>query len=51
MATKTRIARVGNSRGIRAPEILLDHASLPDEVELLAEPPATRFDCEEWEWR
>ena len=38
MTTKTRIVRIGNSRGIRVPKILLDHAQLPDEVELRAEP-------------
>jgi antitoxin MazE len=36
--TKTRIVRIGNSRGIRVPKILLDQAQLPDEVELHAEP-------------
>lgn len=35
---KTRIVRVGNSRGVRLPKALLDEAGLPDEVELLAEP-------------
>jgi len=38
MTTKTRIVRIGNSRGIRVPKILLDLAQLPDEVELHAEP-------------
>jgi antitoxin MazE len=38
MRTKTRIVRIGNSRGIRVPKILLDQAQLPDEVELHAEP-------------
>jgi antitoxin MazE len=38
MTTKTRIVRIGNSRGIRVPKILLDEAQLPDEVELHAEP-------------
>jgi antitoxin MazE len=38
MMTKTRIVRIGNSRGIRVPKILLDRAQLPDEVELHAEP-------------
>lgn len=36
--TKTRIVRIGNSRGIRVPKILLDQAQLSDEVELHAEP-------------
>lgn len=38
MPTKTRIIRIGNSRGIRVPKLLLELAQLPDEVELLAEP-------------
>jgi antitoxin MazE len=38
MTTKTRIVRIGNSRGIRIPKVLLDQAQLPDEVELHAEP-------------
>ena len=38
MTTKTRIVKIGNSRGIRVPKILLDQAQLPDEVELHAEP-------------
>ena len=37
MVMKTRIVRIGNSRGIRVPKVLLDHAALPDDVELLAE--------------
>jgi len=38
MTAKTRIVRIGNSRGIRLPKLLLDQAALPDEVELRAEP-------------
>jgi len=38
MTSKTRIVRIGNSRGIRVPKLLLDQADLPDEVELRAEP-------------
>ena len=38
MPIKTRIVRIGNSRGIRVPKLLLDQAQLPDEVELHAEP-------------
>jgi antitoxin MazE len=38
MATKTRIVKIGNSRGIRVPKILLEQAQLPEEVELHAEP-------------
>jgi antitoxin MazE len=38
MATKTRIVRIGNSRGIRIPKTLLDEADLPEEVEVHAQP-------------
>jgi antitoxin MazE len=38
VTTKTRIVRIGNSRGIRIPKTLLDEADLPDEVELHAQP-------------
>jgi antitoxin MazE len=38
MATKTRIVRIGNSRGIRVPRALLEQAELPEEVELQAQP-------------
>lgn len=38
MTTRTRIVRIGNSRGIRVPKPLLDQAQLPDEVELSVEP-------------
>ncbi len=38
MTAATRIVRIGNSRGIRVPKLLLDQADLPDEVELRAEP-------------
>lgn len=38
MTTRTRIVRIGNSRGIRVPKLLLDEAGLPEEVELRAEP-------------
>jgi antitoxin MazE len=37
MVTRTRIIQIGNSRGIRVPKVLLEHAQLPDEVELQAE--------------
>jgi antitoxin MazE len=37
MTTKTRIVRIGNSRGIRIPKTLLDEAALPDEVEVHAQ--------------
>jgi antitoxin MazE len=37
MVTRTRIIQIGNSKGIRVPKMLLEHAQLPDEVELLAE--------------
>jgi antitoxin MazE len=38
MTTRTRIVRIGNSRGIRVPKVLLEEAGLPEEVELRAEP-------------
>ncbi len=38
MPTRTRIVRIGNSRGFRVPKALLDQADLPEEVELRAEP-------------
>ena len=38
MAAKVHIVKIGNSRGIRAPEVPLAQAQLPDEVELHAEP-------------
>ena len=34
---KTRIVRIGNSRGIRIPKPLLEEAGLPEEVELEVE--------------
>lgn len=37
MVTRTRIVRIGNSRGIRVPKTLLEYAQLPDDVELQAE--------------
>jgi len=37
MIARTRIVRIGNSRGIRVPKGLLEQAQLPDEVELQAE--------------
>jgi antitoxin MazE len=38
MPVKTRIVRIGNSRGIRIPKALLEEAELANEVELHAEP-------------
>jgi antitoxin MazE len=37
MVTRTRIVPIGNSKGIRVPKMLLEHAQLPEEVELEAE--------------
>jgi antitoxin MazE len=37
MIARTRIVQIGNSKGIRVPKVLLDHAQLPDEVELQAD--------------
>ena len=42
MGTKARIVRVGNSRGIRIPKVLLDQAQLPDEVAHLYGAPSNR---------
>lgn len=33
---KTRLVRIGNSRGVRIPKPLLEEAGLPEEVELRA---------------
>jgi antitoxin MazE len=38
MATKARIVRIGNSRGLRLPKAIIEQAKLSDEVELYAEP-------------
>jgi antitoxin MazE len=38
MVTRTRIVQIGNSKGIRVPKMLLEHAQLPEEVELQGEP-------------
>jgi antitoxin MazE len=38
MATRARIVRIGNSRGLRLPKALIELAELSDEVELRAEP-------------
>jgi antitoxin MazE len=35
---RARIIRVGNSRGVRLPKVLLDEAGLSSEVEIHAEP-------------
>ncbi|MFA4836884.1 MAG: AbrB/MazE/SpoVT family DNA-binding domain-containing protein [Dehalococcoidia bacterium] len=32
--TKTRIVKIGNSRGIRIPKLLLEQAALGDEIEI-----------------
>ena len=37
MIAKTRIVQIGNSKGIRVPKVLLEHANLPEEIELQAE--------------
>lgn len=34
---KTRIVRIGNSRGVRIPKLLLDQVGLTDDVEISAE--------------
>jgi len=38
MNATTRIVRIGNSRGIRVPKLLLEQAQLPEEVDVHAEP-------------
>jgi antitoxin MazE len=38
MATKARIVRIGNSRGLRLPKALIEQAELTEEVVLHAEP-------------
>lgn len=50
---KTRIVRIGNSRGVRLPK--LDQTGLPDEVELEAHGNSLiirpiRFDRAQWVW-
>jgi antitoxin MazE len=37
MIARTRIVQIGNSKGIRVPKMLLEHAQLPDEVEVQAD--------------
>ena len=37
MIARTRIVQIGNSKGIRVPKLLLDHAQLPEEVEIQAD--------------
>lgn len=37
MLMKTRIVRIGNSRGVRIPKLLLQRSNLSEEVELEAE--------------
>ncbi|MGH7819642.1 MAG: AbrB/MazE/SpoVT family DNA-binding domain-containing protein [Candidatus Binatia bacterium] len=52
---KTRIVRIGNSRGVRLPKPLLEEAGLPEEVEVRARNgsiiivPAARAHRAEWE--
>lgn len=38
MATRARIVRIGNSRGLRLPKALIELAELSDDVELHVEP-------------
>jgi len=35
---RTRIVAIGNSRGVRIPKTMLEHAALGEDVELRAEP-------------
>ncbi len=34
---KTRVVRIGNSRGIRIPKVLLEQTGLPEDVEIIAQ--------------
>ncbi len=36
-AVRARIVKIGNSRGVRIPKLLLDQLNLGDEVEIVAE--------------
>jgi antitoxin MazE len=36
-AVRTRIVRIGNSRGVRIPKLLLDQTGLGEEVELVVQ--------------
>jgi antitoxin MazE len=38
MATRTRIVRIGNSRGLRLPKALIEQAELAEDVLIRAEP-------------
>ena len=40
---KTRLVRIGNSRGIRIPKPMLEEAGLEDEVEIEATPAGIRI--------
>jgi antitoxin MazE len=37
MSVRSRIVKIGNSRGVRIPRVLLEQAGLKDEVELKVE--------------
>ena len=38
MGVKTRIVKIGNSRGVRLPKAVLETSGIGQEVELIAEP-------------
>ena len=42
---KTRLVRIGNSRGIRIPKVLLEHAHLRDSVDIDVEDGALVVRC------
>jgi antitoxin MazE len=51
---RTRIVKIGNSRGVRIPKLLLERSNLADEVELEAEDNrivirSTRHPRQNWE--
>ena len=37
-AVKTRLVKIGNSRGVRIPKVLIEQAGLGTEVEIAAQP-------------
>ena len=38
MGVKARIVKIGNSRGVRLPKVILEQSGIGEEVELVAEP-------------
>jgi len=58
---RSKIVQIGNSRGIRIPKVLLEHAHLRDDADLdvedgalvvrCADSPRAGWDDAEWEWK